>query len=174
MTTAGKVLRITKHGEDVLKKKTAPVEFGAIKKDLPRLLKDMWATMHAANGVGLAAPQIGLSLRLAVIDVKPEGKSEPLILLNPEILSREGRVVEEEGCLSLPGLYVKTKRHSKVHLRALDENGEPWQRTASGLLARAFEHEVDHLDGKLFIEHQDLIGRLKVAALLKDLKKTWN
>jgi peptide deformylase len=165
--------RITKHGEDVLKKKTALVDLDAMRKDLPKLLKDMWETMYAANGVGLAAPQVGLSLRLAVIDVKPEGKSERLVLINPEIVSREGAVVEEEGCLSIPGLYVKTKRHAKVRVRALDADGKPWERTGTGLLARAFEHEVDHLDGKLFIDHLDLVRRLKVAAVLKDLKKTW-
>jgi peptide deformylase len=167
------VLRITKHGEDVLKKKTPPVDYGALKKELPKLLKDMWETMEAARGVGLAAPQVGLSLRLAVIDVKPEGESQRLVLINPEILSREGAQNDEEGCLSIPGLYVKTKRHAKVRVRALDENGEPWEKTGTGLLARAFEHEVDHLDGKLFIDHLDLVRRLRVATVLKDLKKTW-
>ncbi|MBI5244512.1 MAG: peptide deformylase [Elusimicrobia bacterium] len=167
------VLRITKQGEPILKKAAQPVDFGALKKDLPRLLRDMWSTMYAAKGVGLAAPQVGLALRLAVIDVKPEGKSERLVLINPEIVSREGAVVQEEGCLSLPGVYVKLKRHSIVRVKAFDERGEPWERTAEGLLARALEHEVDHLDGKLFIDRLDMVRRLKVAALLKDLKKTW-
>lgn len=166
--------RITKHGEAVLKKKAEPVDFAAYKKDLPKLLSDMWETMHAVNGVGLAAPQIGLSMRLAVIDVKPEGKSERLVLINPEILSREGEVTEEEGCLSVPGLYARVKRHTKVRVRATDENGEVWERTGTGLLARAFEHEVDHLDGKLFLDHLDLVKRLKVAVVLKDLKKDWD
>ena len=165
--------RITKHGESVLKKKSEAVDLRAVRKDLAGLLDDMWETMYAANGVGLAAPQIGLSLRLAVIDVKPEGKSERLVLVNPEILERDGAVTEEEGCLSVPGLYTPVKRHRKVRVRALDENGKPWERTGTGLLARAFEHEVDHLDGKLFLDHLDLVRRLKVAVVLKTLKQTW-
>lgn len=166
--------RITKHGEAVLKKKSEAVDFAAMKKELPKLLSDMWETMYAVNGVGLAAPQIGLSLRLAVIDVKPEGKSERLVLVNPEVVSREGEVTEEEGCLSVPGLYARVKRHTKVRVRAFDEHGEVWERTGTGLLARAFEHETDHLDGKLFLDHLDLVKRLKVAVVLKDLKKDWD
>ncbi|MDE2291619.1 MAG: peptide deformylase [Elusimicrobia bacterium] len=168
------VRRITKHGETVLKRASAPVDVAKLGPELPKLLADMWETMAAANGVGLAAPQVGLNIRLAVIDVKPEGQSERLVLINPEILEREGDVVEEEGCLSVPGLYARVRRHRKVRLRALDAQGKPWERTATGLLARAFEHEVDHLDGKLFLDHLDLVRRLKVAAVLKDLKKTWD
>lgn len=167
------ILRITKHGEPVLKKKTSAVDFGAVKKDLPRLLKDMWETMYAAKGVGLAAPQIDLSLRLSVIDTRPDGKPQRLVLLNPEILAVDGTMTEEEGCLSVPGLYAKVRRYSRVRLRALDEHGEPWEMTATGLLAKAFQHEVDHLDGKLFLDHLDLVQRLRVAALLKELKKSW-
>lgn len=168
------ILRITKHGEPVLKKAAAPVDFGAVKNELPRLLKDMWETMYAARGVGLSAQQVGLVLRLSIIDVKdPEGKPDRLVLLNPEILSREGLVIEEEGCLSIPGLYRKTRRYSRIRLRALDEHGQPWERTGTGLLARAFQHEVDHLDGKLFIDQFDLARRLEVAAALRELKKTW-
>lgn len=167
------ILRITKHGEDVLKKKTAPVDFEALRPELPRLLEDMWETMYAANGVGLAAPQIGRSLRLAVIDVKPEERSDRLVLINPEIVSREGAVLEEEGCLSVPGLYAKVRRHARVRVRALGEDGRVWERTGTGLLARAFEHEIDHLDGRLFIHHLGLAERLRVSAILKDLKKTW-
>ncbi|HAH05389.1 MAG TPA: peptide deformylase [Elusimicrobia bacterium] len=167
------ILRITKHGEPVLKKPAPPVDFDAVKNELPRLLGDMWATMYAARGVGLSAQQVGLVLRLSIIDVKPEGKPERLVLLNPEILSREGLVIEEEGCLSIPGLYRKTRRYSRVRIRALDENGQPWERTGTGLLARAFQHEVDHLDGKLFIDQFTLDQRLEVAAALKELKKTW-
>ncbi len=169
----GTVLRITKHGEKVLKNPSKEIDFESFASDLPELLENMWATMYHANGVGLAAPQIGLNIRLAVIDVRPDGKSERLVLLNPEILSREGSVIEEEGCLSIPGLYAKVKRHQKVRVRAMDENGKAWERTGTGLLARAFEHEVDHLEGKLFIDHLDLVRRLKVAGILKDLKKTW-
>lgn len=168
------ILRITKHGEPVLKKPCPPVDFKAIEKELPQLLKDMWATMYAAHGVGLAGTQIGLTLRIAVIDIKPEGKSQQLVLINPRILSLEGTQEEEEGCLSLPGLYSKLKRAAKATIEALDEHGKPYQATGEGLLARAFQHEIDHLDGKLFIDHLGLAQRLKVARILKDLKKTWN
>jgi len=167
------LLRITKHGEPILKKAAQPVDFNAAGEELPKLLRDMWSTMYAAKGVGLAAPQVGLSLRLAVIDVKPGEKSDPIVLVNPEIVSREGTLIEEEGCLSVPGIYVRLKRHERVRVRAFDERGRPWERTGTGLLARAFEHEVDHLEGKLFLDRLDIVGKLKAAVLLKDLKKTW-
>lgn len=166
-------LRIVKHGEPVLKKVSEPVDFDEMKKKLPALLKDMWATMYAARGVGLAAPQIGINLRLAVVDVKAEGKPKPLVLVNPEIVSREGSMVEEEGCLSLPGLYAKVRRHAKVRIRALDQHGRPYEMAGDGLLARAFQHEIDHLDGKLFIDHLDFASKLKVMSILRELKKTW-
>lgn len=167
------ILRILKHGEPALKKKCPPVVFDEVRKELPKILKNMWDTLYAANGVGLAAPQIGLSMRLSVVDVRPDGKPEPLVLINPEILSGEGRTYEEEGCLSAPGLYARIQRFEKVRLRALDSDGKAWERTATGLLARAFQHEVDHLDGKLFLDHLTLVQRLRVAPILKDLKKTW-
>ncbi|HBL16538.1 MAG: peptide deformylase [Elusimicrobia bacterium GWA2_69_24] len=167
------ILRITKHGEPLLKRRTEPVDFSALRHELPDLLQNMWDTMYAANGVGLAAPQIGVPLRISVIDTRPEGKPDRLVLINPEILLREGKVLNEEGCLSLPGLYAKIARHDTVRVRALDENGQAWERTGHGLLARAFEHEVDHLDGRLFIDHLDLGERLKVASVLKELKKQW-
>ncbi|MFA5138789.1 MAG: peptide deformylase [Elusimicrobiota bacterium] len=167
------ILRIWKHGEPILKKKTPVIEFDAVKKDLPRILRNMWDTMYAANGVGLAAPQIGLPLRMSVIDVKVEEKSDPLVLINPEIVGAEGTVAAEEGCLSIPGLYAKVKRYSKVRIRALDLHGEVWERTGTGMLARAFQHEVDHLNGKLFLDHLSLVERLRIAPILRELKKTW-
>ncbi|MFH2201851.1 MAG: peptide deformylase [Elusimicrobiota bacterium] len=167
-------LRITKQGEDVLKRKARPVVYDQVRDDLPTLLKNMWETMYGVKGVGLAAPQIDMSLRLAIIDIKPDGNSDPLVLINPVIVKREGEIVEEEGCLSLPGLYARVRRHRKVTVRALDEHGAPWERTGTGLLARAFEHEVDHLDGKLFINHLPLTERLRIAPILKDIKKNWD
>jgi peptide deformylase len=167
------ILRITKHGETVLKKVSEPVEFDALKPELPKLLKDMWATMHSVKGVGLAAPQIGLNIRLSVIDVRPEGKPQRLVLINPEIVSRHGSVHDEEGCLSVPGVYAKVTRAARVRIRALDASGRAYEATGEGLLARAFQHEIDHLDGKLFIDHLDFVHKLKVMTILKDLKKTW-
>jgi peptide deformylase len=167
------VLRITKHGEPVLKKVSAPVDYDAIKPELPKLLRDMWATMNSVNGVGLAAPQIGINIRLAVIDVKPQGKRQPLVLINPEIVSAEGVLNDEEGCLSIPGVYSQIQRKAKVTIKATDQNGEPYQASGTGLLARAFQHEIDHLDGKLFIDHLEFEKKLKVMALIKDIRTTW-
>ncbi len=167
------IMRITKHGEQVLKKVSNPVDYAAIKKDLPVLLRNMWETMYAAKGVGLAAPQIGLNVRISVIDVRPDEKPQPLVLINPEIISKEGSIEEEEGCLSVPGLYSKIKRYSKVKIRALNAQGKPYEMSGQGLLARAFQHEIDHLDGKLFIDHLSLVERLRVARILKDLKLRW-
>ncbi len=167
------VLRVTKHGERVLKTPCPPVDYETLKPELPSLLKNMWATMAAARGVGLAAPQVGLSLRLAVIDVRPEGKSQRLVLINPEIVSAEGEVKDEEGCLSIPGVYSKLKRFARVRLRALDEHGRPWELTGEGLLARAFQHELDHLDGKLYVDRLPFEERLKILDVIKDVKHTW-
>lgn len=168
------VLRITKHGERVLKTPCPVADFAALAPTLPDLLRDMWATMRAARGVGLAAPQVGLSLRLAVIDTKPDGKSDPLVLINPEILSQEGRLQDEEGCLSLPGVYSKLPRYAKVRVRALGEDGQPWERTGEGLLARAFQHEIDHLDGKLYIDRLEFEQRLRVLDKVKEVRHNWD
>jgi len=168
------VLRVTKHGERVLKTPCPPLDYEAMKAELPALLKDMWATMAAARGVGLAAPQVGLSLRLAVIDVKPEGKPQRLVLINPEIVSLEGEQREEEGCLSLPGVYAKLTRAARVRVRALGADGVPWEMTGTGLLARAFQHEIDHLDGKLYMDHLPFEDKLKVLDAIKDAKPSWD
>ena len=168
------VRRITKHGERVLKTPCPPVDYEAIKAELPRLLKDMWATMNAARGVGLAAPQVGLSLRLAVIDVRPEGKPQRLVLINPEIVETSGEQREEEGCLSIPGIFGKLTRAARVRVRALGEDGKPWELTGEGLLARAFQHEIDHLDGKLYVDRLSFEDKLKALDLIKDAKPGWS
>ena len=168
------IRRITKHGETILKTACPPLDYEAFKPELPALLKDMWATMRAARGVGLAAPQIGLSLRVAVIDVRPEGKSHQLVLINPEIVSLEGDLNDEEGCLSLPGIYAKLQRRARARVRALDEHGEPWEATGEGLLARAFQHEIDHLDGRLYVDRLPFEERLKVLDAIKDAKLGWD
>jgi peptide deformylase len=168
------VLRITKHGEKVLKTVCPPADYAALAPELPALLKDMWATMRAARGVGLAAPQIGLSLRVAVIDVKPDGKSDPLVLINPEIISAEGELKDEEGCLSVPGVYSKLQRFAKVRVRALGADGKAWERTGEGLLARAFQHEIDHLDGKLYVDRLPFEDRLRVLDVIKGVRVNWS
>ena len=168
------ILRITKHGEKVLRKKSETVDFGTYRGKLPHLLADMWETMHAAHGVGLAAPQIGLNMRVAVIDTRPEGKPRPIVLVNPELVEKEGEIEEEEGCLSIPGLYAKVKRFKRVKARALNQHGIPIEITGEGLLARALQHEIDHLNGKLFIDHLPMLRRLKVQTLIKQIKKNWD
>ena len=168
------VRRITKHGEKILKTPCPPLDFDAFKPELPALLKDMWATMEKARGVGLAAPQVGLSLRLAVIDVKPEGKSDRLVLINPEIVTLDGELNDEEGCLSLPGVYSKLKRRARARIRALDENGVMRELYGEGLLARAFQHEIDHLDGKLYVDHLPFETKLKVLDAIKEAKPGWD
>ncbi|HAM36724.1 MAG TPA: peptide deformylase [Elusimicrobia bacterium] len=168
------ILRITKLGEPILKKVCAPVDYDAIRPGLPKLLRDMWATLYSAKGVGLAAPQIGLNVRLSVVDVRPQGKSQRLVLINPEIIARAGAVCEEEGCLSLPGVYAKINRYARVRLRALDERGRPYELDADGLLAKAFQHEVDHLDGRLFIDHLEFVEKLKIMSLIKEVRKNWS
>ena len=168
------VRRITKHGEKVLKTACPPLDYAAIKHELPDLLRDMWASMQSARGVGLAAPQIGLTLRLAIIDVKPEGKSERHVLINPEIVSLEGELNDEEGCLSLPGVYSKLKRHARARVRALDENGVSRELYGEGLFARALQHEIDHLDGKLFIDRIPFEERLPVLDVIKKAKLGWD
>lgn len=168
------VRRITKHGEKVLKTPCPPLDYEAIRGELPDLLRDMWATMQAARGVGLAAPQIGLTMRLAVIDVRPEGKSQKIVLINPEILSLEGELKDEEGCLSLPGVYSKLKRHARAKVRALDEHGVSREISGEGLLARALQHEIDHLDGKLYIDRIPFEERLPVLDVIKKAKLGWD
>jgi len=168
------IRRITKHGERVLKTACPPLDYAAFKAELPGLLKDMWATMAAARGVGLAAPQIGLSLRVAVIDVKSEGKPNRIVLINPEIVSLQGELNDEEGCLSLPGVYAKLRRHSRARVRALDENGVSRELSGEGLLARAFQHEIDHLDGKLYVDRLPFEDRLKVLDVIKTAKLGWD
>lgn len=153
---------IVKLGDPVLEKKAAPVtEFDA---DLRKLLDDMFESMYAAHGVGLAAPQIGISRRIAVIDVTfKENPEQKLVLINPEIVHTEGRISQNEGCLSIPEFRENVTRPKKVTVRAQNAQGEFFEHTGEELLARAFCHETDHLNGKLYISH--------ISALKRDLMK---
>jgi peptide deformylase len=158
---------IVKYGQEVLEKPANPVtEFNS---NLEKLVADMFETMYAANGVGLAAPQIGLSLRLCVIDVTvgddPKAK---LALANPVIVSVEGEQTQEEGCLSLPDFRANTPRPERVTVRAQDIQGQEFTVTGEELLARALCHETDHLNGKLFIHH---VGRLKRESIQRKVRK---
>ncbi|MBI4465967.1 MAG: peptide deformylase [Acidobacteria bacterium] len=127
---------------------------------LRQLVADMFETMYAASGVGLAAPQIGISLQLAVIDVTVgKDPNAKLVLVNPQIIHRQGRQKEEEGCLSLPGFHADVVRPERVTIRALDAAGREYTQTGEELLARALCHEIDHLHGTLFIQHLSALKR---------------
>ena len=162
---------ITKYGAPVLESPTKPVE--KFDDDLAKLCEDMFESMYVAQGVGLAATQIGLSKNLAVIDVSlgknPEAK---LVLANPEIISVEGDQREEEGCLSLPGFRGSVLRPSYVTVRAQNVKGETYEMRGEGLLARAFCHEIDHLNGILFIQHLSMLKRDLIKRRIRKLKKT--
>lgn len=140
-------LKIVKVGDDTLRKVCRPVE--AITPRVITLLNDMIDTMHAADGVGLAAPQVGVLRRIVVIETPDDGLFE---LINPKIIAYSGEQEGEEGCLSVPGRWGIVKRPMHVTVRAMNRKGEVVDITGSGLLARAFCHELDHLDGKLYID----------------------
>ena len=161
---------IVKYGDPVLETPGKPVDkFDA---ELQTLVADMFESMYAANGVGLAAPQIGISLRLAVIDVSngknPEAK---IVCANPEITHTEGEQREEEGCLSLPGFRGHVARPQFVTVRAQDASGKDYEMRGEKLLARAFCHEIDHLNGILFITHLSMLKRDMIKRKIRKLKK---
>jgi peptide deformylase len=162
---------ITKYGAAVLESQTKPVE--KFDEELAKLCEDMFESMYAAQGVGLAATQIGLPRNLAVIDVSvgknPEAR---LVLANPEIISVEGDQREEEGCLSLPGFRGNVLRPAYVTIRAQNMKGETYEMRGEGLLARAFCHEIDHLNGILFIQHLSMLKRDLIKRRIRKLKKT--
>jgi peptide deformylase len=169
-STPRKIYPIVKYGDPILEKSTPPVKrFDA---ELEELTEDMFASMYAASGVGLAAPQIGLSLRLAVVDVtggkNPEAK---IVLANPEIIHFEGEKREEEGCLSIPGFRGYVLRPQFVTVRAQNAQGESFEIRGEDLLARAFCHEIDHLNGILFIQHLGMLKRDLIKRKIKKLRK---
>jgi len=153
---------IVKLGDPVLEKRAELVT--VFDDKLKKLVEDMFESMYAAHGVGLAAPQIGISQRVAVIDVTfKEDPDAKLVLINPEIIHTEGRHTQNEGCLSIPDFRESVVRPRKVTVRAQDVTGKFYEKTGEELLARAFLHETDHLNGKLYISH--------ISALKRDLMK---
>lgn len=137
---------------------------------LHQLIDDMFETMYAAKGIGLAAPQIAINKKLAVIDVSAN-KSQTLCLINPQILDKRGEALMEEGCLSVPGVYDKAPRALWVKLSALDKIGKPYEIEAEGLLAHCIQHEVDHLNGKLFLDYLSPLKRQLTRRKLEKIKK---
>lgn len=161
------IYAIVKFPDPVLQRPSEPVsEFD---QELKRLVEDMFESMYEAHGIGLAAPQIGIPKRLTVIDLSLNtNPEEKLVLINPEIVFREGKRAEEEGCLSLPDIREKVSRPAKVKIRAQDVNGNWFEREAEDLLARAMQHEIDHLEGILFIYR---ISALKRDLVLRRIRK---
>lgn len=158
---------IVKYPDPVLAQKAGPVT--DFDKDLAKLAEDMFESMYAAEGIGLAAPQIGILKRVTVIDTSfGKDPKDKIVLVNPEIIARAGRQVEEEGCLSLPEIRDKVVRDGTVTVRAQDVKGEWFEIDGEELLSRAFQHEIDHLDGVLFI---DRISRLKRDLTIRKIKK---
>ena len=169
------------YGDPILKQPTSPV--GRFTPEITSLIKDMLETMEKSNGVGLAAPQVGRSERICVIHVPRDAEDEafaeanaavemPLVMVNPDILSKEGNLRRQEGCLSFPGFYVDITRAKTVTFAYTDATGERKTATASGLLARAVQHEVDHLDGTTLPDRMSPAQRLLNARKLKALLET--
>ncbi|HWF99711.1 MAG TPA: peptide deformylase [Steroidobacteraceae bacterium] len=138
--------------------------------DLHRVVDDMLETMYAAPGIGLAATQVDVHQRLVVIDISAD-RNDPLVLINPQILSREGEVATEEGCLSVPGYFDEVKRASKVRVRAQDRDGNVFERDCEELLAVCVQHEMDHIDGKLFVDYLSSLKRERVRKKLEKERK---
>jgi peptide deformylase len=147
-----------------LRNKARPV--GRVDDDIRRLVDDMFETMYAAPGIGLAAIQVNVPLRIVVIDVS-ESNDSPLSLINPEILERSGEEQMDEGCLSVPGFYEPVTRAERVRVRALDRDGQPFELEADGLLAVCIQHEIDHLDGKLFVDYVSALKRQRIRRKLE-------
>ena len=165
-----KIYPIVKYGDPVLEKPSKTIT--TFDAELEELSEDMFATMYAAQGIGLAAPQVGKSIRLTVIDVtsgkNPEAK---IVLVNPEIIHGEGEKREEEGCLSIPGFRGYVVRPQFVTIKAQNLKGEPFEIRGEDLLARAFCHEIDHLNGILFLAHLSMLKRDLIRRKIKKLKK---
>src|SRR5205807_159714 len=161
---------IVKFGNPVLEKPAAPVT--VFDEELEKLVEDMFESMYAAHGVGLAAPQIGISKRLAVVDVTfKEDPNAKLVLVNPEIIHSEGRQSQNEGCLSIPEFREPVARPRRVTVRAQDVHGNLFEKTGEDLLARALLHETDHLNGKLYISHLSALNRDLMKRKIRKLMK---
>lgn len=160
------VLRIKKYGSPILREKSLPVK--KVDEEIKELVQNMIETMYAESGVGLAAPQVGISKRVVVLDTEEEGV---IVLINPVIVKKEGESNEEEGCLSVPGISTPVRRFSKVTVEAMDLKGCKFQITQEGLLAIALQHEIDHLNGYLFIDRLTPARRLMLKEDLENIKQ---
>jgi peptide deformylase len=168
------ILKVVKYPEPVLSQPGEPVtEFDG---ELKKLVEDMFETMYASQGIGLAAPQVAVAKRVTVIDLS-QGKdpAQKLVLVNPEVTLREGKQYEEEGCLSFPEIREKVQRAAKVRIRAQDLKGKWFEMDGEELLSRAFQHEIDHLDGMLFIFRMSALKRDLVLRKIRKMQRegTW-
>jgi peptide deformylase len=161
-------LKIKKYGDPVLRKRAEAVS--GIDEGIKKLASDILETMYSVPGVGLAAPQVGVSLRLCVIDVDPQRKSH-VVMINPEIISGKNKVAAEEGCLSFPGFYENVPRFEKIIVGYTDLNGSRQEIKALNFLAKAVQHEIDHLDAKLFIDYLPDWKRKSIEKKIKRKKK---
>jgi peptide deformylase len=159
------ILQILEYPDPRLRTKAKPVEI--VDEEIRKLAADMLETMYAAPGIGLAATQVDVHKRMLVADVS-EQHDDPHVFINPEILAKDGVEVMEEGCLSVPGIYERVERAEHIRLRAIGLDGEPFELEAEGLLAVCIQHEIDHLDGKLFV---DYLSSLKRDRIRKRLEK---
>ena len=162
------VLEILHFPDRRLREKAQPV--AQVDDQVRQTVNDMFETMYGAPGIGLAATQVNIQRQIIVLDVS-ETKDEPLCLINPEITSREGEQEMEEGCLSVPGIYETVRRAKRIRVKALDRNGHLLERDMEGLLAICVQHEMDHLDGKLFVDYLSPLKRQRIRKKLEKQKK---
>ncbi|HEY7904588.1 MAG TPA: peptide deformylase [Casimicrobiaceae bacterium] len=162
------ILPILEYPDPRLKKVAAPVS--AFTPDIERLVHDMAETMYAAPGIGLAATQVDVHKRIVIIDIS-EARDELLVLVNPEIVAREGEAESEEGCLSVPGYYDRVTRAARVRVRAQDARGTPFELDADELLAVCIQHEMDHLVGKVFVDYLSPLKRARLSSRFKKKQK---
>jgi peptide deformylase len=162
------LLNILEYPDPRLRTRAQPVR--EVTDDTRRLIDDMFETMYAAPGIGLAATQVNVHQRIVVIDVS-EDRKQPLALINPEFELLGGEVETEEGCLSVPGFYEPVVRAERIRVRALDRDGQPFEREVEGLLAVCIQHECDHLDGKLFVDYLSSLKRQRIRKKLEKLHR---
>ena len=159
------VLEVLRFPDERLRTVAQPI--GEVNEEIKTLIEDMFETMKDENGIGLAATQVNRHVRMFILDVSENG-DDPHVFINPEIINKEGSMINEEGCLSVPYCYAKVERAEKVTMKALDKNGEEFVKEAEGLMAICMQHELDHLDGKLFV---DYLSPLKRERIKKKLEK---
>ncbi len=162
------ILHILRYPDPRLRNKAAPV--ARVDDEIRRLIDDMLETMYQAPGIGLAAPQVEVSKRVIVLDVS-EQRNQPLALINPEIVAQEGRETMDEGCLSVPGIYEPVERAQRVRVKALDRDGRPFEMKADGLLGVCIQHEIDHLEGRLFVDYLTEMKRRRIRKKMEKLRR---